>query len=173
MGIARRMDGSGALNIGADPLQANASGAPSSCSARFGSGLVSSAVFGGMVGAVEAMWTDAPAVKAEKTMPALRATWSCVSKNSILFAGIGGTFAATECMAESMRGKRDVWNGVIGGLAAGQIITFKTMSRVRGIGAGLAFAGIAAAVDLSGQRLQPERFADPRQTFNYGHRAER
>ena len=35
---------------------------------RAGSGLVSSALFGAMVGAVEAMWTDTPAVKKEARM---------------------------------------------------------------------------------------------------------
>ena len=43
-------------------------GAPEGPVARAGAGVVTSGIFGAMVGGVEAMWTDAPAVKAEKTM---------------------------------------------------------------------------------------------------------
>merc|ERR1712216_1071320 len=77
------------------------------CIKRGAFALGTSAVFGGLVGAVEAMWTDAPAVKAEKRGPAIRATWQCVARNSILFGLVGGTFATGDCMAASVRGKDD------------------------------------------------------------------
>merc|ERR1711981_996287 len=142
---------------------------PEDCVGRTASGLVTSALFGGLVGAVEAMWTDAPAVKAEKTGPAIRATWQCVARSSVLFGLVGGTFATGDCMAQSVRGKDDVWNGVYGGLAAGGVFAMKTASPLRGLGAGLCFGAVSAMVDLSGQRLQPERWSDPTRTFNYGH----
>jgi len=41
---------------------------PEGTFARTGSAIITSGLFGAMVGGVEAMWTDAPAVKAEKTM---------------------------------------------------------------------------------------------------------
>merc|ERR1711934_27025 len=144
---------------------------PEDCVGRTASGLVTSALVGAMVGAVEAMWTDAPAVKAEKTGPAIRATWQCVARNSALFGLIGGVYMGGDCMAESVRQKKDVWNGVWGGFAAGQVLAFKTASPLRGVAAGLCFASISALVDLSGQRLQPERWTDSKQTFNYGHGA--
>merc|ERR1711937_743760 len=130
------------------------------CIKRGAFALGTSAVFGGLVGAVEAMWTDAPAVKAEKRGPAIRATWQCVARNSILFGLVGGTFATGDCMAASVRGKDDVWNGVYGGLAAGGVFAMKTASPLRGLGAGLTFGAVSALVDLSGQRLQPERLSD-------------
>merc|ERR1712167_142846 len=140
---------------------------PEGCVTRAAAGLVSSALVGGLVGAVEAMWTDAPAVKAEKTWPAIRATWACVARNSALFGMIGGVYMGGECAAESIRMKTDFWNGVYGGFAAGQILAFKTASPLRGVAAGLCFASISAFVDLNGQRLQPERFTDPEKTFTY------
>jgi len=42
--------------------------APEGMVKRAGAGLITSGLFGAMVGAVEAMWTDAPMVKAEKAM---------------------------------------------------------------------------------------------------------
>merc|ERR1712167_160335 len=45
---------------------------------RTGSGVVTSMIFGAMVGAVEAMWTDAPAVKKERRGPshmAIQSSW--------------------------------------------------------------------------------------------------
>ena len=50
----------------------------------------------------------------------------CVGRNAALFGLIGGVYGGIESVAESSRGKQDVWNGVYGGLAAGQIISFKS-----------------------------------------------
>merc|ERR1712072_1154180 len=149
--------------------QPEVKGPPESCSERVASGLITSALVGGLVGAAEAMWTDAPAVKAEKTGPAIRATFNCVARNSVFFGLIGATFSGGDCLAQSVRKKDDLWNGVWGGLAAGQVLSFKTGSPLKGLGAGLCFAGVSALVDLSGQRLQPERWTDPKKVFNYGH----
>ena len=38
------------------------------------------------------------------------------------FAAIGGIYAGVACASEGVRGKADFWNGVVGGLAAGQVI---------------------------------------------------
>merc|ERR1712072_510607 len=151
--------------------QPEVKGPPESCSERVASGLITSALVGGLVGAAEAMWTDAPAVKAEKTGPAIRATFNCVARNSALFGLIGGVYMGGDCLAESVRQKKDVWNGIYGGLAAGQVLAFKSASPLQGVAAGLCFAGISAFVDLSDQRLQPERWTDAKKTFNYGHSA--
>ena len=43
--------------------------------------------------------------------PALRATANVIKNNSLLFAAVGGTFAAGTHIAECQRGKDDVFNG--------------------------------------------------------------
>lgn len=102
-------------------------------------------------------------------MPALRATAGVVGRNGLFFAALGGTFAAAENIASSIRSKDDVWNGIYGGLAAGAVVGVKALSPTRGAAAGLAFAAVAAAVDMSGQSLTASRFSDTKKTFNYGH----
>ena len=49
-----------------------------------------------------------------------------VARNAGLFGLIGGFYAGGECLAENFRGKKDVWNGIYGGLLAGQVIAFKS-----------------------------------------------
>eukprot|EP00656_Telonema_subtile_P024614 TRINITY_DN267_c0_g1_i1.p1 TRINITY_DN267_c0_g1~~TRINITY_DN267_c0_g1_i1.p1 ORF type:complete len:162 (+),score=31.78 TRINITY_DN267_c0_g1_i1:211-696(+) len=142
---------------------------PQGWQARVGSAAISSGLVGCGVGAVEAFWTDVPAVKKEATLPALRATANVVKNNSLLFAAIGATYAAGEHIAWHFRGKQDIWNGVYGGLAAGAVIGVKTLDPLRGAAAGLAFGAVSAAVDMSGQSLTSSRFTDSKKTFNYGH----
>lgn len=141
---------------------------PDDWQSRIGGAIISSAVVGAGVGAIEAFWTDVPAVKKEAAGPALRATANVIKNNSLLFAAVGGTFAAGTHIAECQRGKDDVFNGIIGGLAAGCVIGAKTLKPIRGITAGLAFAAMAALVDVSGQTIKPVAMKGP-SAFNYGH----
>lgn len=51
---------------------------------------------------------------------------SLVTRNAGFFGSIGGVYAGVDCFAEDIRGRKDVWNGIYGGLAAGQILSFKS-----------------------------------------------
>merc|ERR1712166_120621 len=116
---------------------------PDDWQSRIGGAIISSAVIGAGVGAIEAFWTDVPAVKKEAAGPALRATANVIKNNSLLFAAVGG-------------------------LAAGCVIGAKTLKPIRGITAGLAFAAMAALVDVSGQTIKPVAMKGP-SAFNSGH----
>ena len=54
------------------------------------------------------------------------------------FAAIGGIYAGVACASEGVRGKADFWNGVVGGLAAGQVIGVRGRSLGLGVGPGRA-----------------------------------
>merc|ERR1712216_471508 len=103
---------------------------PDDWQSRIGGTFITSGLIGAGVGAVEAFWTDVPAVKKEAAGPALRATGNVIKNNALLFAAVGGTFTAGAHFAECVRGKDDVFNGMIGGLAAGCIIGAKTLKPV-------------------------------------------
>merc|ERR1712216_189945 len=145
---------------------------PDDWQSRIGGTFITSALIGCGVGAVEAFWADVPAVKKEAAIPALRATAGVISRNALFFGAVGGTFAAGDHIARSFRDKSDAWNGFYGGLAAGAVVAVKANKPLLGVGAGLAFGAIAMCCDLSGQTLQPTRFADPKRTFHYGHAKE-
>ena len=68
------------------------------------------------------------------------------------FAAIGGIYAGVACASEGVRGKADFWNGVVGGLAAGQVIGVRGRSLGLGVGAGACFAVASAAADAAGTR---------------------
>lgn len=59
-----------------------------------------------------------------------------------------------QCAAEGVRGKADFWNGVYGGLAAGQVIGMRGRSMGLGVGAGAAFAVVSAAIDTTGHKMR-------------------
>lgn len=137
--------------------------------------------------------------------PALRATGRIMGSSSLTFAAVGGIFAAVDvrssvltlcsrsfaarvptrltrtsaqqCLAEGARGKKDVWNGVLGGAAAGSVIGVRGAFRCHGlsprlrltplsraaaslgvgVGASAALAAMSAAIDASGQQMRGER----------------
>lgn len=82
----------------------------------------SSFVMGGITGAVVATWRDVPAVERNVAMPALIKTGRVMSSYAVYFAAVGGTFALVDGIAGEVRGKKDIWNGVIGGAAAGCVV---------------------------------------------------
>ena len=50
-------------------------------------------------------------------------------------------------------GKKDMWNGVLGGLASGGVIGLRVGRVPVGVGAAFALAATSAAVDVSGGQL--------------------
>ena len=99
---------------------------------------------------------DAPAVMRNQSWPALAKTGGMMASAGGTFAAIGGIYAGVACASEGVRGKADFWNGVVGGLAAGQVIGVRGRSLGLGVGAGACFAVASAAADAAGYKVRGE-----------------
>lgn len=119
----------------------------------------SSTLAGLVIGAISATWQDVPAVERNVALPALQKTGRIMGTYGLLFGAIGGTFAFVDAMSESIRGKKDFWNGVCGGFAAGSILGIRAGRIPVGLGAGAAMAAVSAFMDAGGQatRVQTGR----------------
>jgi len=115
------------------------------------SGTLSSGLLGLVSGAVAATWQDVPAVQRNLAWPALQRTARVMGAYGGLFASVGGAFSLTDALACEVRGKRDIWNGVFGGLAAGGVVGLRAGSLPVTVGASLLLASVSALVDASGQ----------------------
>lgn len=82
----------------------------------------SSFVLGSIAGAIAATWQNVPAVERNVALPALMKTGRMMGSYGVYFASIGGVFAFTDAVSQEIRGKKDFWNGVYGGFAAGAVI---------------------------------------------------
>ncbi|KAL3686754.1 hypothetical protein R1sor_013063 [Riccia sorocarpa] len=120
---------------------------------RTASGAGSSFIAGTILGAIQATWTDAP-VEKNQAWRALQKTGHIMGSYGILFAAIGGTFTFVDAVSETIRGKKDFVNGVIGGFAAGSILGVKAGRVPVGLGAGAAMAAVSAFMDAGGQRTR-------------------
>ena len=69
-----------------------------------------------------------------QSWPALAKTGGMMASAGGTFAAIGGIYAGVACASEGVRGKADFWNGVVGGLAAGQVVGVR--GRSLGLGRG-------------------------------------
>ena len=74
-----------------------------------------------------------------------------------MFAVVGSTFSAVDCLAETARNKKDSWNAVLGGMATGLVMGSFTKRvdymTVTALGMGL----VMGALDYSG----PDTTAKP------------
>eukprot|EP00243_Klebsormidium_subtile_P002755 TRINITY_DN15556_c0_g1_i1.p1 TRINITY_DN15556_c0_g1~~TRINITY_DN15556_c0_g1_i1.p1 ORF type:complete len:159 (-),score=17.28 TRINITY_DN15556_c0_g1_i1:280-756(-) len=115
---------------------------------------VSATVAGGatglILGSIVASWQDIPAVQRNRPLPALQNTLKVMGSYGLTYAVVGGTYAATESAMEIMRNKKDLWNGVAGGCAAGAALGLRTGSLQTGVGACAAFAFLSGLVDTTG-----------------------
>ncbi|KAH9301701.1 hypothetical protein KI387_013284 [Taxus chinensis] len=133
-------------------------------------GTVSGLVAGSVWGAVVASWHDVPKVERNVALPGLQRTLHLMGNYGLTFAAIGGIFAFSDHVAERFRGKKDFWNGAIGGFVAGAsvlglrggdslagaggeslAVAFPSRSISSALSAGAALAATAALVDASGQ----------------------
>ena len=89
-----------------------------------------------------------------RAVPALLATGAVMGEYAFTFGVIGTAFAASECLAESFRGKKDAWNGAMGGAAAGAVVGLRAGRLPVGVGAAAALAAVSALVDTSGHKLR-------------------
>ena len=91
-----------------------------------------------------------------QSWPALAKTGGMMASAGGTFAAIGGIYAGVACASEGVRGKADFWNGVVGGLAAGQVIGVRGRSLGLGVGAGACSAVVSAAADAAGYKVRGE-----------------
>ena len=91
-----------------------------------------------------------------QSWPAVTKTGSMMFSAGAMFAAVGGLYSGVSCVSEGIRGKADFWNGVYGGLAAGQVVGIKGRSLGLGVGAGVAFAAASAAADAAGYKVRGE-----------------
>mmetsp|Transcript_21343 Transcript_21343/g.34504 ORF Transcript_21343/g.34504 Transcript_21343/m.34504 type:complete len:124 (-) Transcript_21343:4-375(-) len=95
-----------------------------------------------------------------QSFPAIAKTLGIMTRVGTKFAMIGGVFVGVSCVAEDVRGKADFWNGVYGGLAAGQMFGMQARSLSAGVGMGVAFAVASAAADATGHKVRPTTLFD-------------
>mmetsp|Transcript_24248 Transcript_24248/g.29404 ORF Transcript_24248/g.29404 Transcript_24248/m.29404 type:complete len:181 (+) Transcript_24248:163-705(+) len=119
---------------------------PDGCIFKTFAGLCSGLMAGGIAGGLHANFMDS-------AISPVRSAWAVPKAMGAMagtFAFVGGAFAATECFMESARGKKDFWNSVAGGFAAGAVTGAKAGRMGIAVGAGAAYALAAAGVDIAG-----------------------
>lgn len=118
---------------------------------KTGTAVTSGLVAGSVWGSVVAAWQDVPAVERNVALPALKKTLRIMGNYGATYAAVAGVFAITDASVENIRGKKDFWNGVAGGLAAGTVLGFRARSLRVGLAACGSLAAVSAVVDVSGQ----------------------
>lgn len=71
-----------------------------------------------------------------------------LAMTTAIYGGLGAVYAGVGTIAENTRDKKDMWNGVIGALAAGSLVGLRSGSMYVSGGAMAALAAMSAAVDL-------------------------
>jgi import inner membrane translocase subunit TIM22 len=110
-----------------DPRDARDLGEYDTVFFRTGTALVSGLVGGSIWGSVVAAWQDVPAVERNVALPALKKTLRIMGNYGLTYGAVAGVFAVTDASVEALRGKKDLWNGFIGGLAAGSVLGLRGM----------------------------------------------
>lgn len=137
-----------------DPKEEREQGRYDSAIFRTATAATSGLVAGSIWGAVLAAWQDVPAVERNVALPALKKTIRVMGSYGLTYSAVAGVFALTDAVAESLRGEKDFWNGVLGGLAAGSVVGLRVQSLRLGLGASAALAAVSAIVDASGQTVR-------------------
>ncbi|MCO5587283.1 hypothetical protein L7F22_041230 [Adiantum nelumboides] len=105
---------------------------------------------GGVWGSIVSAWREVPATTERNVaLPAMKKTLLVMGEfNGLTYATIAGVFAITDASVERIRGKPDLWNGVIGGLAAGSVMGIRARNLRVGLAASGACSAVAAIVEL-------------------------
>lgn len=129
-------------------------------------GTVSSFVAGNITGALAANWGDIPVVLRNKPWPALQRTGRIMLQYGGTFGAVGLAFTGVDCLAETIREKKDMWNGVLGGATAGAVLGLRIGRLPVAVGAAAALAATSAVVDTTGQSFTGRDLFDDGQTPN-------
>eukprot|EP00890_Picochlorum_soloecismus_P005168 jgi/Picsp_1/5652/NSC_03011-R1_tim17 domain-containing protein len=132
----------------------------SGCLYEAAKGLVTGFAAGSLFGAVFSNWSDVPVVLRDKPWPALMRTGSVMAQHGSTLGVVGLAFAGVDCAAESIRGKKDWLNGVLGSVAGGAILGMRSGKMGTALMSMAALAATSAAIDLSNHSLRGEGFQD-------------
>ena len=110
-----------------DPRDARDLGEYDTVLFRTSTAVASGLVAGSIWGSVVAAWQDVPAVERNVALPALKKTLRMMGNYGLTYGAVAGVFAVTDASVESIRGKKDLWNGFVGGLAAGSVLGLRGM----------------------------------------------
>mmetsp|Transcript_24737 Transcript_24737/g.57664 ORF Transcript_24737/g.57664 Transcript_24737/m.57664 type:complete len:193 (-) Transcript_24737:146-724(-) len=98
------------------------------CATRTFYSLVSGGTAGTFFGACQVAWFPDPVTSARGVSMAASNRTSSVAvarfllRPTVWFALAGSTFSLVDCVSEEMRQKKDHWNSVLGGMAAGVVL---------------------------------------------------
>jgi hypothetical protein len=126
---------------------------PDDCVSRTLTGTAASFAAGNIIGALSANWGDVPVVLRDKPLPALLRTGRIMGQYGVTFAAIGLAYTGMDCLAETLREKKDAWNGAIGGAAAGIVLGLRVGRLPVALGAAAAMAATSVIVD-KGQHMR-------------------
>lgn len=122
----------------------------SSCLAQTSSSAAAGFFVGTLAGGLGAMWDRVPAVMQNRSLPALAKTAGVMGSTGGVLAAIGAAYSGVTCASAGIRGEDDIWNGVVGALAAGQIFGVRGRSVGLGLGCGAILAVVSATLDARG-----------------------
>jgi len=108
-------------------------------------------VFGFAFGGMSEAHADMSQPKSMPLMEEIRTTFRESGKRGVAmaksFALMGAIFSTTECTVSTIRGRHDLWNGILAGCATGGALAYK--AGPSGIAYGCAgFAAFSAAIDV-------------------------
>ena len=107
-----------------------------------------------LLGAVFSNWSDSPlAVHNQRALPALQKTGALMVQHGSTLGAVGLAYASVECASRSVRGKHDVLNGVLGGVAAGAVLGARSGNLRAGAVGMIVLGAVSAATDASGWQL--------------------
>ncbi|KAH0887289.1 hypothetical protein HID58_063385, partial [Brassica napus] len=115
-------------------------------------GSVTGFAAGTIYGTILATWKDVPRVERNVALPGLIRTLKMMGTHGLTFAAIGGVYIGVEQVVQGYRGKRDFFNGAIGGFVAGaSVLGYRARSIPTAIAAGATLAVTSALIDSGGQ----------------------
>ncbi|KAF2569044.1 hypothetical protein F2Q68_00028276 [Brassica cretica] len=114
-------------------------------------GSVTGFAAGTIYGTILATWKDVPRVERNVALPGLIRTLKMMGTHGLTFAAIGGVYIGVEQVVQGYRGKRDFFNGAIGGFVAGaSVLGYRARSIPTAIAAGATLAVTSALIDSGG-----------------------
>lgn len=147
---------------------------PEDCPTRIAFATGGGFVVGSLFGAVASNWGDIPKVIRDKPWPALVRTGAQMASYGSTLALVGAAFATIDCLAETVRGKKDWVNSALASAAAGSIVGLRVGRLPVAVGAGALMAAVSAVVDaadshVAGTGLVNDGATPERQIYPYQH----
>ena len=107
------------------------------------------AAFGALVGLVKAAWQQPGPATPTTLASSAKSSIRVVGGNTVAFAAIAGAYQGASLAAETVRGKKDAANGVVGAIAAGAVVGLRTGLLGRAIGAAAVLSAVSVAMNVN------------------------